>query len=134
MDFNWFICSYQLFSYEQKREINSSLPNRTTCHQRARRTDAEPIIRRLKMRLSAFPFERYGNRLRRVTPYLSAWPCAIWKTGRTRPPSMRPLAGFRPSRPGASMPTTYSVSAGPTLCGPGAWVSARSAAPLTGAC
>ncbi len=23
MDFNWFICSYQLFSYEQKREINS---------------------------------------------------------------------------------------------------------------
>ncbi len=25
MDFNWFICSYQLFSYEQKREINSSL-------------------------------------------------------------------------------------------------------------
>ena len=24
MDFNWFICSYQLFSYEQKREINSS--------------------------------------------------------------------------------------------------------------
>ena len=25
MDFNWFICSYQLFSYEQKREINSDL-------------------------------------------------------------------------------------------------------------
>ena len=27
MDFNWFICSYQLFSYEQKREINSGLSN-----------------------------------------------------------------------------------------------------------
>lgn len=25
MDFNWFICSYQLFYYEQKREINSDL-------------------------------------------------------------------------------------------------------------
>ena len=27
MDFNWFICSCQLFSYEQKREINSRLPS-----------------------------------------------------------------------------------------------------------
>jgi hypothetical protein len=26
VDFNWFICSYQLFSHEQKREINSDLP------------------------------------------------------------------------------------------------------------
>ena len=25
VDFNWFICSYQLFSYEQKREINFHL-------------------------------------------------------------------------------------------------------------
>ncbi len=25
VDFNWFICSYQLFSYEQKREINPCL-------------------------------------------------------------------------------------------------------------
>ena len=32
MDFNWFICSYQLFSYEQKREIYCITLNTTYCN------------------------------------------------------------------------------------------------------
>ena len=46
---------------------------------------------------------------------------------------MRPLTNPRLSRPGASTPTTYSASAGPTLRGPRAWGLAGSATPLTGA-
>ncbi len=32
VDFNWFICSYQLFSYEQKREIYCITLNTTYCN------------------------------------------------------------------------------------------------------